>query len=97
MFEEVLGILGRPWLVVAAVVAVAVGTERGRKVTRKVVKNAVLASDVVGEQVRVVAGRVQEEFSDVVAEARAELKNGTGNGHENHKAKKIRKRQKDEE
>ncbi|HEY9791857.1 MAG TPA: DUF5132 domain-containing protein [Candidatus Obscuribacterales bacterium] len=75
MFEEVLGFIGRPWLLAAAAVAAVVGTKTGRKVTRGVVKAAVKAGNSVGDTFKDASARVQEEFSDIVAEAKAEMSN----------------------
>ena len=73
MIEELLGIVGRPWILAAAGIAAVVGTKTGRKLTRTVVKSAVHAGAVVEDSFKSVSARVQEEFSDVVAEAKAEM------------------------
>ena len=75
MFEEVLGFIGRPWLLAAAAVTAVVGTKTGRKMTRNMVKAAVKAGNVVGDSFKDASARVQEEFSDIVAEAKAEMSN----------------------
>lgn len=92
MFEEVLAFIGRPWLLAAAAVAAVVGTKTGRKVTRGAVKAAVRASSVVTDSFKDASARVQEEFEDIVAEAKAEMSNNS-----EHKASIGSKKRKSED
>lgn len=69
MFEELVEVLVGPWGL-AAVLLLA--TQGGRKMVRTAAKEVVKVGMIATEKAKEVAAEIQEEASDVIAEAHAE-------------------------
>ena len=69
MFEELVETLAGPWGLAAVIVLATTG---GRKLVRNAAKEVVKVGMVASEKFKEVAAEIQEEASDVIAEAHAE-------------------------